>query len=75
MTGTVTDFDDAAGLGTITADDGTRFAFHCTAIADGTRTIAPGTDVDFETRPARNGSYEASAIQPRGAGRTPSATG
>ena len=42
LTGTVTEFDDAAGLGTITSDDGTTYAFHCTAIADGTRTIANG---------------------------------
>jgi cold shock CspA family protein len=64
LNGVVTSFDDAAGLGTITADDGTTFAFHCTAIADGTRTIAIDTAVDFEARPARNGTYEASAITP-----------
>ena len=65
MTGVVSTFDDAAGLGTITADDGATFAFHCTAIADGTRTIAVDTKVDFELRPARHGTYEASAITPR----------
>jgi len=65
VTGTVTEFDDAAGLGTITADDGTAYLFHCTAIADGTRTIAAGTAVDFETKPARNGTYEAAAVTPR----------
>ena len=62
MTGTVTEFDDDAGLGTITADDGTMYDFHCTAIADGTRTIAPGTSVEFETRPSRHGGWEAAAI-------------
>ena len=65
MTGVVTSFDDAAGLGTITADDGTAFAFHCTAIADGTRTIAVDTAVAFEKRAARNGTYEAAGITPR----------
>jgi cold shock CspA family protein len=65
MQGTVTAFDDAAGLGTITADDGTTFAFHCTAIADGTRTIAVGTPVEFETRPAHRGTWEAGAVSPR----------
>lgn len=65
MTGTVTEFDDAAGLGTISAEDGTTFAFHCTAIADGSRTIAVNTEVDFELRPSRHGTYEASAISPR----------
>lgn len=65
LTGVVSSFDDGAGLGTVTADDGASFAFHCTAIADGTRTIAVGTAVTFEPRAARNGTYEASAITPR----------
>jgi cold shock CspA family protein len=65
MQGTVTAFDDAAGLGTITADDGTPYAFHCTAIADGTRTIPVDTRVDFETRPAHHGTWEAGAVRPR----------
>jgi len=65
MTGTVASFDDDAGLGTIMADDGTTFAFHCTAIADGTRTIAVNTAVDFQPRPAGHGTYEASEITPR----------
>jgi cold shock CspA family protein len=64
LTGVVSTFDDAAGLGTITADDGTTFAFHCTAIADGSRTIAVETPVEFEPRPARHGTYEAGAITP-----------
>lgn len=65
MRGTVTDFDDGAGLGTITAEDGASYRFHCTAIRDGSRTIAVATAVDFETRPARDGSYEAGHITPR----------
>jgi len=65
MTGTVTEFDDAAGLGTITADDGTAYRFHCTAIADGSRTIAVATKVEFAPRPARHGTYEAGEISPR----------
>ena len=65
MTGTVSEFDDAAGLGTVTADDGTSYRFHCTAIADGTRTIAVDTKVEFELRPARHGAYEAEAVTPR----------
>ena len=43
--------------------------------ADLAEFIAVGTAVEFESRPARHGNYEASAIQPRGAARTPSATG
>jgi len=65
MRGVVTEFDDAAGLGTITAEDGTAFRFHCTAITDGTRTIDVDTKVEFELRPARNGRYEAGAVTPR----------
>jgi len=65
MRGVVTEFDDAAGLGTITTDDGTAaYRFHCTAITDGTRTIAVDTRVEFELRPARNGRYEAGAVGP-----------
>jgi len=65
MQGTVTEFDDAAGLGTISADDGNTYRFHCAAISDGTRTIPVDTAVEFETRPARDGTYEASAVTPR----------
>lgn len=64
MNGTVTQFDDAAGLGTVTAEDGTAYAFHCTQIADGSRTIAAGTPVSFELV-ARLGRHEATAIRPR----------
>ena len=65
MMGTVSEFDDAAGLGTITAEDGTAFRFHCTAITEGTRTIEVDTKVEFELRPARHGSYEAGTVTPR----------
>jgi cold shock CspA family protein len=63
MRGTVTEFDDPRGLGVVTADDGTRFPFHCTAIADGTRTIEVGTVVEFEVVPGRMGRWEASRLQ------------
>ena len=62
MTGTVTAFDERRGLGEITADDGTTYPFHCTAIADGTRTIAVGTAVEFEVVPGQLGRWEAAAI-------------
>lgn len=65
MTGRVTAFDDRSGLGTVTADDDTTYAFHCTQIADGTRTIAVDTPVEFELRPGRHGAWEAAAISPR----------
>jgi CspA family cold shock protein len=65
MTGTVTEFDDPRGLGTITAEDGTTYPFHCTQIADGSRTIEVGTAVRFEVRPGLPGRWEATAIERR----------
>ena len=61
MQGTVVEFDEPRGLGTIEAD-GARYPFHCTAILDGTRTIAVGTTVSFELRPGGMGRWEATAI-------------
>jgi cold shock CspA family protein len=63
MVGTVTAFDDAAGLGTVTGDDGSEHPFHCTQVADGSRTIAVGTRVTFELWP-RLGRWEAAALRP-----------
>ena len=48
MTGTVTAFDEPSGLGTVTADGGETYPFHCVSIADGSRSIEPGTRVSFE---------------------------
>jgi cold shock CspA family protein len=61
-TGTVTAFDEHRGLGEITGADGVVHAFHCTVIADGTRTIAVGTAVEFEVRPGLLGRWEATAV-------------
>jgi cold shock CspA family protein len=63
--GRVTAFDVERGWGTVTTPGGEELFLHCTAIADGSRTIVVGTAVAFETRAARNGTYEASAITPR----------
>jgi cold shock CspA family protein len=65
MTGVVAAFDDAAGLGHIEADDGVRYPFHCTQIADGTRTITVDTPVSFEVMAGHMGRWEATAITPR----------
>ena len=62
MLGTVTSFDDPVGVGEITSDDGTVFAFHCTQLADGTRTTTVGTRVAFRGWP-RLGRVEAAAIE------------
>jgi len=64
MTGLVSAFDEQRGLGEITADDATVYPFHCTVIVDGTRTIAPGTRVEFEVVPGGLGHWEAAAIKP-----------
>jgi CspA family cold shock protein len=61
-TGTVTEFDEAVGLGTITADDGTAYAFHCIEIADGTRTIEVGRRVEFRPLP-RFGRIQAGDVR------------
>ncbi len=62
--GRVSAFDDRRGLGEVTADDGTAYPFHATAIADGTRTIATGTRVQFDVVAGRLGRWEAAAITP-----------
>jgi len=65
LTGVVSEFDEAAGLGAVTADDGAVYGFHCTEIADGTRTIPVGAPVAFDVRPWHRGRYEATAITRR----------
>jgi cold shock CspA family protein len=62
--GIVAAFDDAAGFGAVRDDDGNEHFFHCTAIADGTRTIAVGTAVTFVVVPGRRGRWEAAAVSP-----------
>ena len=62
MSGVVTQWDDAAGYGTITADDGSEHFFQCTQLADGTRTTEVGTRVTFEVVPGHLGRWEAVEI-------------
>ena len=65
VVGTVAEFDDAAGYGTVVADElGARWFFHCTTIADGSRTIAVGAAVCFEVEAGRLGRYEAVNLRP-----------
>ncbi|MGY6502274.1 MAG: cold-shock protein [Acidimicrobiales bacterium] len=63
LTGTVAEFDEARGYGAVAGDDG-RWFFHCTAIADGTRTIAEGTSVSFTVVAGRRGLWEAVDLRP-----------
>jgi cold shock CspA family protein len=60
--GRVTSFDEHRGVGEITADDGAVYPFHCTVIADGTRTIDIDTPVEFEVVPGLRGRWEAAAV-------------
>lgn len=62
--GQVTVFDDAAGYGKVTDPNGTQWYFHCTAITDGTRTIAAGQRVSFRLVPGRVGIWEAAEVRP-----------
>ena len=61
--GLVTAFDPLAGTGTVTADDGTAYPFHCIEIADGSRAIDPGTPVEFALL-AKFGRYQAAQLRP-----------
>ena len=64
MHGTVAAFDEHKGWGSVRTDEGRELFFHCTQIADGTRTIPVGVAVDFEMVPGHNGRWEAAAIRP-----------
>jgi cold shock CspA family protein len=62
-TGVVAEFDEPRGLGVIRGDDGADVPFHCTAIADGSRTAETGRRVRFEVVPGLLGRWEASGIE------------
>ena len=51
LRGTVTEFDEAVGLGAVTDVDGTPYLFHIIEIADGTRTVDVGQQVSFQPLP------------------------
>jgi len=65
VTGVVDAFDEERGLGSIAGDDGRRYRFHCTAIADGSRSIAIGARVVFVTAAGHLGQVEARAVSAR----------
>jgi cold shock CspA family protein len=62
--GTVQAFDAERGLGLVASTEGALFAFHSTAISDGSRWIAVGTRVTFSVAAATGGRFEAAAVTP-----------
>ncbi len=62
MVGRVASFDAATGWGVIAAVGGTEYPFHCTAIADGTRSIEAAAQVTFWLAPGHRGVWEAAGI-------------
>lgn len=67
--GVVSSFDDPVGIGEITDRDGMVLDFHCTAIADGTRTIGQGEAVAFRVVASHRGIREAVDVRPLEASR------
>jgi CspA family cold shock protein len=62
--GNIESFDKDVGLGQVRSQDGTIYPFHCTEIADGSRDIAAGTEVNFAVAPGHLGSWEARQLEP-----------
>jgi CspA family cold shock protein len=60
--GVVVTFNDASGLGSIVGAAGVEHPFHCIEIADGSRTVDPGTEVSFDVL-AKFGRWEAANIR------------
>ena len=63
LTGEVSAFDEHAGYGTVRAGDGRELFFHCTQIADGSRTIDVGAPVRFEVGAGHLGRWEAFGVE------------
>lgn len=63
MHGRVVAFDERRGLGEIEGADGVRYPFHCTRIADGSRTVPLGAAVGFGVAPGPRGRWEAVDIR------------
>ncbi|MEX2254527.1 MAG: hypothetical protein WEC34_03715 [Acidimicrobiia bacterium] len=61
-TGRVAAFDLRRGLGTLESTEGERFDFHCTQVADGTRSVPVGAIVRYVVVPGSLGRWEAAAV-------------
>ena len=64
LVGDVVEFDDALGMGVVEYGPGRRLDFHCTAITDGSRSIAVGSVVAFVITPGHLGRLEAQSVRP-----------
>jgi hypothetical protein len=62
--GRVASFDEHVGRGEVEARGGMHFPFHCTAIVDGSRTVAADTPVHFRLVIGPLGGLEATAVSP-----------
>ena len=60
--GTVAEFDEHRGVGLIQGSEGRRLFFHCTGIADGSRSIAAGAEVAFQVVAGHRGQWEATSV-------------
>ena len=63
--GRVVEFDEHKGYGWVEADDGRRLFLHCTAIADGSRSVTVGVRVAFDVAPGHLGRWEARRVSPQ----------
>ncbi len=61
--GKVIEFDEYVGLSEVEDASGARYLFHCVEIADGSRTIEVGTDVEFDVL-VKFGREEAAQLRP-----------
>ena len=59
------EFDEHKGYGWVEADDGRRLFLHCTALADGSRTVPVGALVTFDVAPGNLGRWEARGVSPQ----------
>jgi len=64
LTGTIVEFDEHRGLGTVRARDGRQLAFHCTSITDGSRHIDADASVAFTVVAGHHGQWEAAEVSP-----------
>jgi cold shock CspA family protein len=62
LSGRVTEFDGAKGLGIVRSDDGVDYRFHAIEVLDGTRAVEPGQAVIFQPLP-KFGRFQAGRIR------------